>query len=286
MAVCAQARADRSLQPVLDSLGIKSSYHFFDPSENDLESTWSVPGGSRCDHSNISCRYVGRQLEPYLFEPVVKKCREQNVTVNDLLLAAFYRVLRTKAGVSIDDEREMQFMTDMRKYLPEGSPECVRNLSSVANVKLHDPVEEDFTKSVKKVSARMKAAMRNQPDIHGAIGMELMRPYGYEMAREMFMEEWNFSLHSGKSTPMFSNLGLLSPGKIRFGKTPVDELTVVPPAFRYPGFMLCAGSYTGSLTMGVSFFEPERTEQEVGYILDETCSYLYEFSVSNKLSSV
>lgn len=84
----------------------------------------------------------------------------------------------------------------------------------------------------------------------------------------MNKEEWEGALASGKSSPMLTNLGVISPYPLFFGETVAEDAYRVTPAFHVPAFMLGASTYRETLTLTACYYEPAIQKENVYCLLN------------------
>ncbi|WP_438446719.1 hypothetical protein [Gorillibacterium sp. sgz5001074] len=191
-------------------------------------------------------------------------------TMNDLLLSilftAFYR-----HGLRTDEAEPAEILStvDLRRWAPDGWAGTLCNLSSYIPVRIPKGLWGCFPELVSAVSRIMAAEKACRPGLQGALSMEMMhRGMTYASAKEALAKLRGRTEQQGRASPMWSNLGILSRTPWRFGQTAVSAAYLLTPAMRGPSFMAGASSYEDSLTWCVSYYEPERSSEEIERFMD------------------
>jgi len=84
---------------------------------------------------------------------------------------------------------------------------------------------EPFVATLERVISIMKSIKTRFPGIKSALACELMSSMGFREVLKMNKKEWERSLTSGRSSPMLTNLGVISPSPLLFGETVIKTLT-------------------------------------------------------------
>lgn len=189
--------------------------------------------------------------------------REKGVTINDLILTAFYRTMFIMVQPEDGDPMEICVTVDLRRYLPEKKADAICNLSGVINHRIAKKEGESNISTLKRVSLVMKEIKNNNPGLHSAASMEIMAGMEYEKAVAFIKNAWEDSAKSGKSTINLSNMGIVADYPLKFGSAMVEEAYIVTPVFKSPSFMLGVSSYNDTLTFTSGYCEPEIDKDDV-----------------------
>jgi len=145
---------DRGLSKIIQSLSLKEKMKvlLFDNKENNAENQITFP---------LS---YDEPVEPYIFRKTLSKeqskailayAKNENVTVNDIILAAYYRVISDILD-NRGEELVIPIMIDMRKYQVEQPEKSLANYASTVLTKLKVSRDETFWETVSKVNAQME----------------------------------------------------------------------------------------------------------------------------------
>nr|WP_321356328.1 condensation domain-containing protein [uncultured Draconibacterium sp.] len=233
--------------------GIEDISSYFKPEKAELPSSWGFPVREdmlkKQTFSYRQLRYGNND-----FQQLKQLAKKQSVTLNTLLMAAYFYAL-VKVLKPVESTKELQFMIDLRKYLPEGEEQNICNLSAIQNVELPTKTN-DFTGLIKQTNAAIKNVLTTDNFIHGTIAGDLAEEAGYYAIKDFIKSDWENIRKTGNCTPMISNLGMLSAEIIRFGKAKIEDMYLVSPAFFAPAFMLGISTYNNVLTMSASYYSP------------------------------
>ncbi len=207
------------------------------------------------------------------------RVREEGCTVNDLLLAAFTRVLAgLEHGLADHNggirQTAVNLTIDLRRYFPSGQQPGVCNLSGMEKVAVPVSPAEEFGQTVKRVHETMAAVKESRPGLHSAVSMDFLARLPYAQAQAMLLQASSRMKAAGQSAPIFSNLGWITSGKLQFGDTAAIRVYAITPAMHAPAFMLGASSYGEELTLAASFFEQERSAEAVRLLLEAIADQL------------
>lgn len=267
-----EARRDQG--QIWEPLNITNPASVWDQSRN-IAATWSFPSKAGVD-SNPA--HVIRRLSAEPYERLVSYARKHGVTVNDLLLAAFYRAFFEITDVKTDERMAVQVSVDLRRYLTTGKADAISNLSGAEYLQLARVTEESFTDTLSRVAAQMNEHKENLPGVQIGIIMELLASHGYAGFYQWYQEARKQAVETNRFTPTLSNVGLLHDQPITFGDASAIDGYFVSPCFFAPGFMTGASSYNGVLTLTVGFYESTVERNRVEAFLDQMIEELGQLS--------
>lgn len=264
---------ERSTDYLYLNLGIKDKEQFFQPELAELTSTWGFPRDYEAEVSKF--KYKLKSFEKIEFESLYRYAKNHNTTINSIILAAYYcSLLKTIEDSGNQNEKEIQVMIDLRKYLPAHIRQTICNLSAAININLPIEYNNDLEKIIYLVTNEMERVKTQKNFIHSAIAVDLASEKGYEAIRDFYISEWEEIKATGKCTPMLSNLGVLSQDPIYFGEVVANEVDYVSPSFYAPAIMLGVCTYCSRLTLSISYYSPEISEKRVENLLENISGYL------------
>ncbi|MCI1779781.1 MAG: hypothetical protein LKI53_07485 [Bacteroidales bacterium] len=253
------------------AMGISNIHKYFDPAKAELVSTWGFPTGNASSSAMKSSRIMMHFGKDEM-QKIKELDAECGAGINSVLTAAFYDSLLKVLNPDYNSEgkavREIQFMIDLRKYLTAGYTRGIYNLSAISNVDL-PAGESDFKKLVSLTDAAINDVVSSGNFIHGTLACDMAMDSGFPVISDFFKKDWNDILESGKCTPMISNLGVISKDKLYFGKIPIENIYLVPPAFRFPAFMLGISTYNDVLTLSAGYYGAEREREIIKNLMEE-----------------
>lgn len=269
-------RKDQDL--LFAELGITNPDALFIPGSDISIPMWSFPwekGGSNTVCMSI-CRLPGEQLDT-----MIKYAKSKGVTLNDLILTAYYRAMLVMGQPVYGFPLEIPTTVDLRRYLPGHKTQAIRNFSGSEKTKLSMSINESFPKTLQRVADMMKEIKKGYPGLQSAIGLERIEKLdfrdtlGYYQATQEARKITSFCplYHGDKCVPTLSNIGYLSRSLIKFGSSTVIDAYIVPPVVRPPGVLLMANTYNSVLTLAIGYYqytvERENIEKLLNKIKDE-----------------
>ncbi|MGG0537712.1 hypothetical protein [Priestia aryabhattai] len=266
---------DRGMDRVFQSLGISDLRKAWSSKQEASKPTWVFP---YCKANKETLKVALCKVSKDQFEKIILYCRKREVTINDFMMTVFYRTLFNFLKPETTEPLEVTITADLRRYLPDNSARTICNMSGKVNTKLSKVEEEAFSSTLKRISQIMKEIKNNNPGINSAIAMELLRNMGYKNVLSFFENTSKLLSKTGKSSPLFTNMGVVSKYPFKFGDTMVKNAYIVSPAGYPPNFTFGFSSYNNTLTMTVNYFEPTTCSKDVQNFFDlmtvELNSYL------------
>ena len=240
---------DRSMRGVLKRfpLGVRLKSLFLQSKDNNRSGDHRFPldeGGEA--RPFILTRNLGRDRVAALRD----YGRARAATLNDVVLAAFYRCLFQILAPPPGGELQIPVMVDMRRYLGESEKfESLTNLTSMVITQLGYRPEERFEDALGRVKAIMDEKKGAEIGLNGFIKLDLAyRILGDGLA--------NRRLRSKLRNPLIcmTNVGILDPARISFGDLrPYDAFLCGSIKYK-PYFQLAMSTYDGEITLSVNLY--------------------------------
>lgn len=263
---------------LLDELGIKDLDAEWIPGSDISTPTWTFPWkpASSSNSRMEICRLNSGQLDR-----VIGYAREKSATVNDLILTAYYRAMLDMGTPSYGVPMEIPITIDLRRYLPDGRTEAIRNFSGGFNTRFPMLEGEAFSETLSRLVPMMRELKSGYPGLQSAIGLERIEKISFSETLAYYQVTTQFIKNSSecipycgdKCTPTLSNLGFISKTLINFGESVVTDAYIVPPVVRAPGILLMVSTYNGIMTLAAGFYEAtvnrEYVRRLLGRIRDE-----------------
>lgn len=229
---------------------------------------WHVPYSSISD---ISERFfVIRRIDKSLFLQIVKYAKSSNCTVNDILVAAFYRALYAFLNPSPDTPLRLGTTVNLRRYLPSAKGEAITNLAAMFYLNIGDSPGMSMNETIRKVNAAMAEQKK------GDIGMGdkryalfTTRRLSFEKARKLYFAHLKFKAKIGPKAvpPLLTNMGPLEIKHMDFAGTPIDDAYLTPPLAFPPAFICGISGFDKSFTFSVGFCEPALKREAINDLL-------------------
>lgn len=208
---------------------------------------WGIPA------SMGPCRdpaYCVRVLELPVFPGMKEYSRSRGVTINDLLLAAFFAALCEEIPHRRGHDYPLLTSTDLRRSLAGHAHPDIANLSVAFEVWLPsaDPLSFPFlVGEVHRVMSEKKSCFAG---IGAAIRLQEDFSAGFDAVRSRLKEMERRTLHEHyPKNPFFSNTGIISPESVSFGDAATLHAFMAPPVDYPPGFGITASTCRNRLTL-------------------------------------
>ena len=271
--------SERDTKNLYKALEVEDITSYFNPGKAELKSTWGFPANEdmpkKQTFSYRQLRYKGND-----FQQIKQYAKKQNVTLNSLFMAAYFHAL-VKVLKPEEDTKELQFMIDLRKYLPSNVTQNICNFSAILNIELSARTN-NFTELAKQTDTAVKNTLATDNFIHGTIAGDLAEESGYYAIKNFIRSDWENIRKTGNCTPMISNLGIFDSETILFGKAKINDICLISPAFFGPAFMIGIMTYNNILTINASYYNPGINNNDVKNLLTQIDSVLkgnyYEYA--------
>ena len=180
------------------------------------------------------------------FDSLKAYSKENNVTINDIFLAAFYRAVARQFPDGAE-QLTIPFMIDLRRLLPERDPSALSNLTSTIRLSLENNPDESADETVQRVSRKVRAQLKHMDVMNGYLFLLIFfRLMPYPLFRRLIDRLFH-------SFPIaFSNLGILDEGRLRFGDMGLKDCFMTGSIKNKPCFWMAMSSFSGRITMTVN----------------------------------
>jgi len=187
--------------------------------------------------------------------------KSSHASVNDMLLAAYIRVLHRVTGCA---DITIPCPVDLRKYKKSGQTCGICNLTASYSCHVNMASGEMFGDTLKKISRQMRGQKENDVCLKGPMLYHMMfhvLPFG--AVKKLF----------DKISPVpvisYTNLGITDDEKFRFGDLAVED-TFISTAVKYvPYFQLSVSTYGGCCTLTSSLYGTEKDRKKVEGFLSQ-----------------
>jgi NRPS condensation-like uncharacterized protein len=171
------------------------------------------------------------------------RCAALGATLNDAVLAAYYRALRRKLGSAAASGLEVPVMVDMRRYLPSREFSSLRNLASTVVTRLDFVEGESFEESVSKIKDFMDGLKGEGIGLGGFAKMSLLASLPEGAAVGL--------LRRGLKNPLIcmTNLGELDRARLGFDGSRVVSAYACGSIKHKPHFQVALSGFDGTITL-------------------------------------
>lgn len=180
--------------------------------------------------------------------------RGHGLTINDILLAAFFSAMCHEIPHREGDSYPVLTTTDLRRTHDSLQKNPLANMSVAFEIRLPESAASSPSRLASEVHNVMSAKKRGLVGIGAALMLREGFSGGFYQVRERLLDLALRSVeeHYPKN-PFFSNPGIIPPECTDFGDVHAKSAYICPPVDYYPGFGVAASTYEGELTLVSGF---------------------------------
>jgi NRPS condensation-like uncharacterized protein len=203
------------------------------------------------------------------FGTLASRAKTRGFTVNDVFLAAYFRVIQRELRPAPSTRIVLPLMVDLRRYLRDRETAGICNLSSTLHCGIEVDVLEDFFDTVKRVHERMGEAKGGYPGLKSFFLLSsILRWMPSGLRRVMIRRNFNFALLG------MTNIGIIDGTRLIFSGATVTY-AYVNGSMKYPPyFQIAVSTFGGQAAVTVNQYCTESDLAMVGRFLDAYVSEL------------
>jgi len=194
-----------------------------------------------------------RRIRPERFSIIKEYGRRQQASVNDIVLAAFYRalfkIIDPPKGVSLC----VSVPIDLRRYLPPSKAPTVCNLLCCLYPTITREYRETFEHTLGRIHEAMAAIKSTEPGVGTPLYQKLIFKLGFERVQYITDRITGWMVRTGKANPCLSNVGIINEQQLDFGDVEVADAFVLSPVEYPPHFMLAFSTFRETITFTSGF---------------------------------
>jgi NRPS condensation-like uncharacterized protein len=204
--------------------------------------------------------FAVRRFEPAQLLSIKAYGRRFGATVNDVLIAAFFRAMFTLVDAPLGVPLPIAMTVDMRRYRPSAAHLPIGNFSSSVFPALMRIRDESFEGTLQRVVAMTQAFKAHHPGLAAAVYQEMSVWRGFAQAQQHQQFMYGMAATYGTFYPMFTNFGVIDAQQLDFGTPALTDAYMTSPIFFPPGFMAGVNTYRDRLTLTVGGYDamPDR----------------------------
>lgn len=210
--------------------------------------------------------FVTRDIEKVDVAGIKEAARSYGATINDMLLAAYIRVLSRKTG-----ERRivMPCPADLRKYLPSHNDHGICNLTTNYLCDICVAEGDSFERTVKQVSEQMRKQKESTACLKSVMMLEAVFCF-------MTFHALKRTFHKLFTIPVLSytNLGVIDKEGLCFG-APVTDMHLTGAIKYAPYFQLAVSTSGGVMTLSCNMYGTRDARDTIeDFLKDVHCELL------------
>jgi NRPS condensation-like uncharacterized protein len=200
-----------------------------------------------------------RELDSEKYSQIKAYCKTNAVTVNDVVLAAYYRALVKILQVKTEFF-QMPIMVDMRRYLGHKEFVALSNFSSTVIMDIAVDANESFDETVFKINREMMRKKATDIGVNGLVKLQLIF--------KMLGEKQGFRTvknHLNNPPICMTNVGAIDDSKLIFRGAVVENAFVCGSIKYRPHFQVALSGFQETLTLSSNLYG---SRQDYDRILD------------------
>lgn len=202
-----------------------------------------------------------REIEPAKFGQIHAYCKENNVTINDVFLAAYDRALLKKLKVD-GNSLYIPIMVDMRRYLKNKDFDTLSNISSTIITHVPISASESFNETVSKISREMKKKKSTDIGMNGFVKLSLV----FKLLSEK--QSYKVARTSLKNPPIcMTNVGIVDDKKLSFKGSKIENAFVCGSIKHRPHFQIALSSFAGTITLSSNLYGSQQDYDTIEHFL-------------------
>jgi NRPS condensation-like uncharacterized protein len=262
---------DRSMRPIWRKMTLSKRWRLRRMALKEMRRP-SMPTGEWClpftSRETKNRRMLLKRFDPERSKSIFDYCHSYKVTVNSLFLAilfeSLFETMRPKQVVPVP----IQVAVDLRRFAPEAG-QRVANLGGALFPRFSIGDASDPDKFLLKVHQSMEAKKRDDSVLVSIPYIEMT--YGllpFNITKRKVEEGFEQMVKKRSLPPLFSNVGVLEDGRLRFGDIVPRECYLTVPLAYPPLLIMGLSSYQGRFTMSVGFCSYGIDKKNIDRLLD------------------
>ncbi|KPJ52031.1 MAG: hypothetical protein AMJ37_03665 [Dehalococcoidia bacterium DG_18] len=216
--------------------------------------------------------FVLRNLPVESVNSLVKYGRERDATINDIVVAAFFRAIARGGNWNGRAQLRLNTTVDLRRYIPNGKAEGICNLSGIEFVRLGTALGDNINSTLTRVTEITKHRKNRWIGFSTYLIQEpLMTVLPWGLRMKAFQHISQKGMEKGNSPPAITNMGPIAMEDVTFDTSPVKAWLLPPPHYP-PLFGPSLSGYRGTLTLSAGVYPSQR--EAVSRFFDEVLSEL------------
>jgi NRPS condensation-like uncharacterized protein len=211
---------------------------------------WSVPAAGASGRG-MTCRTL--VLDPERFTALRAYGRAREATVNDMLLAAFFRGCIASFDPATGKPLSLMCTADLRRFLPDPDTLPIANISISGSLDIERIDGEPFDETLRRVKERMAVWAKASYGAGPALNADKMTAFGYAATKLILTAAIKGSGSSGDTYLWFTNIGIIDESRLMFD----DRAPVSGSVFGPANFGACIvptiSTYRETLTICMGF---------------------------------
>lgn len=210
---------------------------------------------------------AGEDISPFIlthnisenrYLEIKEYCNKYNVTINDVVLAAYYRVLYNILKLNSNSALSIPIMVDMRRYLKNKNINAICNLTSIVTTNIKYNCKDSFKETVLMVNKEMENKKSRFLGLNGFLKISIL----FEAASYGFIKK---IMKGSFKNPLIgmTNIGIIDDKRLVFEGAIIKDAFVCGSIKYPPYFQLALTSYRNSMTFSVNLYGDSKDKENI-----------------------
>ncbi len=238
---------DRGFNHVLSGLSLseKIKILILNKTDNNQNNIHKFP---MSENENISPFILTHEILTERYNQMRDYCKINNVTINDVMLTAYFRVLSKVLNIN-GQPFGIPIMIDMRRHLTDKNLTALTNLSSTVIINAAVYQEESFSKTLEKINYEMKSKKNNYLGLNTFLKLDFL----FKLCKGRL--PYKILKHSLNNPNIcMTNIGIIDSNKLVFQGAPILNVFVCGSIKYRPHFQMAVSSFKNKMTLSVNLF--------------------------------
>jgi len=204
---------------------------------------------------------VTHEIAPDTYRNIRNYCHSESVTVNDVILTAYFRALSEKLDMR-GKEIAVPIMIDMRRYLQDKSFLALTNLSSTTIVRVTVNPNDKFVETLFKINSVMNEKKANNLGLNTFLKLDA----GFKIP---LINVYNVLRKSLKNPKIcMTNIGVLDSSRLIYENAEVMNVAMFGSIKYRPYFQMSLTSFNDKMTMGTGLYGTKQDRMNIEKFYD------------------
>ena len=253
---------DRSIKGVLSRISMREKLRalIFQNKENNKRSDLGFPIH---DGETTEPFIVNQIIDETHFNEIIKYSKEHQVTVNDIVLTAYYRVLSKLLSME-GNAMIIPIMVDMRRYLTDNNFCALTNLSSTVITNITVDQEETFEQTLRKVNHEITIKKEANIGLNAFVKLNAVTKLtGNKLSYRL--------IQKGLNNPLIcmTNIGIIDTGRLYFSGSKILNVFICGSIKYRPHFQLAISTFRNQITLTCNLYGDNEDKRRMRSFLSE-----------------
>ena len=226
------------------------------------------------DDKDCTKRFITKMMEPELFKAIKEKGKAAGASINDVLLAAYFRALIKEKGADITTPINITSMMDLRRHMITKDTVGCTNMTAFMPCKLAEGIGETFEDTLIRVL--VETTKQKNDDVAGLYGIPLLG-----LAYKLFWLDCiaTFAIRLGYDNPLIqmSNLGVMKGENVNFEGCTMYDCFITGAVKYKPYFQFTCVTREGNMKFCVAEKCSDNDEKLILSFFDSMLNELREY---------